>query len=85
MTALFEKLQERAERAVAVETLRRIDALAVRDARRGTGSIHPVERIDSSVSSGRLGNGNTSRRAGRDRRSTSGRSAGGRHPRAYYR
>lgn len=28
MTALFERLQERAERAVAVETLRRIDALA---------------------------------------------------------
>jgi hypothetical protein len=28
VTALFEKLQERAERAVAVETLRRIDALA---------------------------------------------------------
>lgn len=28
MTELFAKLQERAERAVAVETLRRIDALA---------------------------------------------------------
>lgn len=28
MTALFDRLQARAERAVAVETLRRIDALA---------------------------------------------------------
>jgi hypothetical protein len=32
MTALFERLQARAERAVAVEALRRIDALAA-DAR----------------------------------------------------